>query len=267
MVLASLCERRWGAQVAGLVAAAPVTVLVGVVLVSCDLGPHAARELALSTSAHVLAQTALALVFFHVATRRGTLRGLMAATGTYVGFAWITTHIPPPVAVALGLVAAIVGRNLLGAEEPDPGEPDTEPISGALVLTLRAGIALTAATGLFVTAHIFGPALGGAVGAYPIFSVTLACLIASGRGPAGLRNVLRGLVRALPAYMAFGVTYWLAAPMLGGVGGISAATITCCLTYRPVTGNKSRCSSPASLIVASPTQGDRYLLETCHEQG
>jgi uncharacterized membrane protein (GlpM family) len=214
-----------------MVAAAPVTVLVGVVMVSTDLGPHAARELAMSTSAHVLAQVALAVAFFHVAGRHGTLTGLMAATGAYVGFAGLATLITPPVAVTLGLVSAIVGRNLLGDEESDPSGSNTEPVSGALVLLLRAGVALTAATGIFLTAHLVGPSLAGAVGAYPVFSVTLACLVASTRGMTGLRNVLRGLVRALPAYLAFGVTYWLTAPLLGEVGGISAATITCCLSY------------------------------------
>jgi hypothetical protein len=245
MGLASLCERRWGSQAAGLVAAAPVTVLVGVVLVSSDLSPRAARELALSTSGHALSQVALAVVFFHIASRLGTLGGLVAATSTYVGFAWLTTYITPPVAVALGVVAAIVGRNLLGPEEPNRGQPDTEPISGALVITLRAGVALTAAAGILIAAHIFGPSSGGAVGAYPMFSVTLACLIASGRGLTGLRNVLRGLVRALPAYMAFEVAYWLTAPMFGEVGGIAAATTTCCLTYSAVSRGASR-SQPSS---------------------
>jgi len=223
----------------------PVTVLIGVVLVSFDLGPHAARELALSTSSHVLAQAALALAFFHVASRLGTVGGLLAATGTYVSFAWLTMYIAPLIAVALGVVAAILGRSLLGLEEPDPGAPDIESRSGALVMTLRAGVALAAATGIFGTAHLFGPSVGGAVGAYPVFSVTLACLVASARGLTGLRNVLRGLVRALPAYMAFGVAYWLTAPLFGGVGGITAAIITCCLTYSTI--NRAGQAKPVEL--------------------
>lgn len=129
----------------------------------------------------------------------------------------------------------VVGRSLLGRQEPDITEAGTasvaEPISGALVLAVRAVVALAAATGIFVAAHVFGPSVGGAVGAYPVFSVTLACLVASGTGLSGLRNVLRGLVRALPAYLAFGVTYWLSAPALGGFVGIGAATLVCCLVY------------------------------------
>jgi uncharacterized membrane protein (GlpM family) len=239
MVVASLCERRWGSQAAGLVAAAPVTVLVGVALVSFDLGPQAARELALSTSGHVLGQVAMALVFFHVATRRGTLRGLVLATGTYVVFAWLTTYLTPTVAVVLGLLAAIAGRSQLGPTDADSNNPATGSPSDSRVIALRAVVALAATSGIFATSHLFGPSIGGAVGAFPIFSVTLACLIASTRGLPGLRNVLRGLVCALPAYMAFGLTYWLTAPTAGMAGGLAAATIACCLTYNAANPNRS----------------------------
>jgi uncharacterized membrane protein (GlpM family) len=106
------------------------------------------------------------------------------------------------------------------------------------VIPLRAGIALGAAMGIFSAAHLFGPSVGGAVGAYPVFSVTLACLVGSARGVTGLRNVLRGLVRALPAYLAFGLAYWLTAPTLGTVGGIGVGIVTCCLTYYAISGTR-----------------------------
>ena len=49
----------------------------------------------------------------------------------------------------------------------------------------------------------------------PRTSASLAWLVASASGLSGLRNVLRGPVRALPAYLAFGVMYWLSWPALG----------------------------------------------------
>jgi len=253
MVAASLSERRWGSQAAGLVAAAPVTVLVGVVLVSFDLGPQAARDLALSTSGHVLSQVAMAHVFFHVATRRGTLRGLVFATATYVVFVWLTTYLTPTLAVVLGLMAALAGSGQLGHSEAESNNLATGSVSDSLVLAVRAAVALAAASGIFAASHLFGPSMGGAVGAFPMFSITLACLIASTKGLPGLRNVLRGLVRALPAYQAFGVTYCLTAPTAGLPGGLVAATITCCLTYNatsqdrhpgPVGGGATRMPSP-----------------------
>jgi uncharacterized membrane protein (GlpM family) len=253
MVVASLCERRWGAQAAGLVAAAPVTVLVGVVLVSFDLGPQAARALALSTSGQVLAIVAMALVFFHAATRRGPLRGLVLATGTYIAFAWLTTYLTPTIAIVLGMLAAIAGRSQLGPADADSSGPAAGALSDSLVIAVRAAVALAAASGIFATSHVFGPSIGGAVGSFPIFSATLACLIASTRGLPGLRNVLRGLVRALPAYLAFGLTYWMTAPTVGLVGGLVAATVTCCLTYNAASDPR-RPASVGDTATHTPSQ-------------
>ena len=82
----------------------------------------------------------------------------------------------------------------------------------------------------------------------------MACLIASTRGLPGLRNVLRGLVRALPAYMAFGLTYWLTAPTVDMAGGLAAATITCCLTYNAASHTRRSASVGGTASRMQPRQ-------------
>ena len=74
-------------------------------------------------------------------------------------------------------------------------------------------------------------AAAGAVGAYPIFTVTLCALVFATAGAVAVQRVLFGMVRGLPAYLTFVLVYARAATSLGAGVGVIVATLACSTCY------------------------------------
>lgn len=56
MLLVNAFKHRWGPRVAGIVAAAPLTALIGLLPVCADLGTAASHEMAMRMSGYVPAR-------------------------------------------------------------------------------------------------------------------------------------------------------------------------------------------------------------------
>ena len=197
MAVATVLERRIGPAVAGWVGAAPVIIVIALFAVSADLGPGAAALLAGGAAEHVVAQVAYAAAFALLVRRLGTVVGLSAGVGAFV---------------LVSLVLALLPQGRIPA-----------------AAAVAAGVVALVAVGVVVTvAHLAGPGAAGLVSAFPTFSTALALLVARDLGTPGVAAVLTGTVRALPAYLVFCVTVWLAAPAMG-IGAAVALGLTACL--------------------------------------
>lgn len=268
MVIACLSERRGGPALAGAVGAAPIVVLVGIVSVVADLGAATGRELALSTAAHVAAQVVLASVFARMARARGIRVGLFAGLVGFVAASLVIAAVPRLWAVAASGLALIIGARLIrdgGTEGPSSARLRAAAVPVHKVVALRALVALVAASGIWLASHQFGPGVGGAIGSFPAFSVSLACLIGADNGAAGLIEVLRGLVCALPAYLAFCLAYWapqrleswspspqLSASASPPTQSFSISTIVYAKTLRPKARRSRETSNQVSRGTVSP---------------
>jgi uncharacterized membrane protein (GlpM family) len=237
MVVVSLFERRWGPRIAGLVAAAPFTALVGLLLVHSDLGAQASHEMALDMSGYVPAQIGVAVVVVALVGRIGYLPSLLLGIASYACLAVLAAHLPVEVAVAASLLLLVVGQRLVRAPvETDTtgetgGEEQSKVTAGPLMITLRAVVSLATALGLLLAAQAFGPAAGGAIGAFPILTFTLCSFIVAASGQLGVRRVLAGMVQGLPPYFAFVLTYGLTVTHLGALVGSTAAGLICASCY------------------------------------
>ena len=234
MVVVSLFERRWGPRIAGMVAAAPITALLGLLLVHSDLGAHASSEMGLKMSGYVPAQIGIAVVVIALVGRIGYVPGLLLGMLSFGCLALLTAHLPVEVAVGASVLFLVFGQRLV--REPvdsDPADGAERPAvtAGPLMITLRAGVSLVTALGLLLTAQAFGPAAGGAIGAFPIFTFTLCSFIVAASGQVGVQRVLAGMVQGLPPYFAFVLTYGLTVTHLGALGGSIAAALVCACCY------------------------------------
>ncbi|MBU2666232.1 hypothetical protein KOI35_22275 [Actinoplanes bogorensis] len=210
MAGAALAERRLGPSAAGWVGALPVAMAVAVLVVATDSGPDAAAAMALSAAVHVPAQVALGVVFAHVLHRHGLLRGAAGGALAYVAVALLVERLPAAVAV---LAAVIV---LWAAPRVMPTALLRTPSArsrSSIVLTC-AGAALIVAAAVLCSRWA-GPAPAGAVAAFPTMCTMLTVVAVTCDGRAAGVHTLIGLVRSLPCYLAFGLTFGLTAPLAG----------------------------------------------------
>ena len=167
MVVVSLFERRWGPVIGGMVAAAPVTALIGLLLVSSNLGRDEGVKMAVNMSGYTPAQVGIAVATVAIVGRVGFVIGLTVGTVTYACLAWLSVLLPASIAVVVSVVT--LGVALRFMRVPDAGHESVRTMpSGWSIIAMRAAVSLLTAVGLLVVADRFGAAAGGAVGAYPI---------------------------------------------------------------------------------------------------
>ena len=227
MIVVTFFERRWGPLVAGMVAAAPVAAMIGLLIVSVDLGAAAGREMGLRMAGYIPAQVAFGLAGALLVARLGALPSLSAGVVSYLLVTGLASVVPVWVAVCVSVVVLAAAIKLV----PDPeASGGSRMPSGWPTFALRAGVALLAVLALTLAAHRFGPTVAGAIGAFPAFTATLALFVHAHAGALGVRSTLIGMVRGLTAYLAFVLAFGLAvthagAAMACAVGVVASA---CC---------------------------------------
>lgn len=226
MVVAALVDRRLGPSAAGWTAALPVGFTIAIVAVLVDAGGATAAAMALSAAGHVVAQVAFAIVSTAVLARRGLLVGAAAGTLAYLVCGLGLAHVNDLVAVAAAVPALAFGPRWIDAPPPQ-AVPSRR--WGTVALTCVAAAVLVG--GAVLAARLAGPALAGAVGAFPTMSVTLAGAVAARVGPAGAAQVFVGLVRSLPCFLAFCLVVAVLAPAIG-LPAVPIALLACLVVAR-----------------------------------
>ena len=240
MVLASAAERRLGASAAGWIAALPMSLTVVIAALTLESGPKAG-DVAFSAAAHVSAQVLLAVVAGRLLQRRGFALAATAGFVTYAGYSVISPNVPPILAVATAIPMLAAAPRLLPTSTPRPGSR-----RGPALTALMCGAGLVLVVGALLAARTAGPDLAGAVGAFPSVSLTLTAAVTWSSGRAAGTQVLVGLVRGLPGYLAFCVTAALLAEPAGLLAlpiSMAACALTGGVTWRRVTIAK-RSSTP-----------------------
>lgn len=224
LVAALLVQRRLGPSAAGWVAALPISFTVALVAVTPDAGDRTAAAMALSAAAHVPAQVAFGLAAATVLVRRGLVAGIAAGALAYAGGSLVLAVLPTPLGLAVAVFLLGLAPRLMPAGRPAPGAAGRWP---ATVVTCLAATAVVLAAVL--TARLAGPALAGAVIAFPTMCCTLTIVVGARDGRAAGAFALTGLVRSLPCYLAFGLTVAVAAPAIGpaalALGGLACLAV------------------------------------------
>jgi hypothetical protein len=250
MLATTAAERRFGAAVAGTIAAAPIVLSVIVLAVGTELGRDAGATLAAGAAAHVVAQVAFALVFATTVTRRGGPSGLLAGVTAFTLVSLLVELVPLPLAIAAAFPTLLLAPHFLkGSDslttrshkkpcsERNRFVKGSDPLIGAVAATALVGGALG-------TAAALGPAAAGAVGAFPALSATFAFVLVRSRGAGAAAAALGGLIGGLRAYLVFCLTVVVVAPAFGVVVAVPLA-LGACLTVYPVLLVSSRSRRPS----------------------
>jgi hypothetical protein len=229
---ATMVERRLGPSAAGWLVALPVGFAIAEVAVGIDGGGRTASTMALSAAAHVPAQLCFAVVFAGVLTRRGLLVGLAAGAVAYLVASLVIAPLPALLAVALAIPAFCLAPRMIAASRPQVGSPRPWPTTA--MTCVAASVVVAAAV---LTSRVAGPAMAGAVAAFPTVTTTLAVAVVARDGCRAGAHVCVGLTRSLPCYLTFCVVVVATEPRVGlfatGVAVLGCA-ITCRLTWRSV---------------------------------
>ena len=169
-----------------------------------DFGEDAARSALLGVVA-----LAASCVAFARAADRGWPLTIAAGWVTYgvVGAALAGVDVRPGVGLALALAALLAAALLIGPRPPVG--PRTPPPSWDLpVRALLTAVLVVTLTGL---AGGLGPAVSGVLTPFPIATTVMVAFVLAQDGPAALRNLLYGFVRALPG---IALSFFVAALLL-----------------------------------------------------
>jgi hypothetical protein len=210
MTAATVVGRRAGPFAAGWVAALPAGLAVAVIAIGCDAGGAAARTMALGAATHVSARVAFALAFATVLSRRGLVQGLAAGTLAYAGVSLMLAEISHLVAVLAAIPALVLAPALMIRGRQPGGSA-----GGWRLMALTCALSTLLVAGTLLTSRLAGPAMAGAVAAFPALSGTLSTLTAAGAGARAGAAALAGLVRGLPCYLTFCALVVLLMPATG----------------------------------------------------
>ena len=223
MILAGIAERRYGPALAGTVTALPFSVIPAVLVVAGHSGLRAATALTISLGAHSAAQVCFGVILILAIKRRPVTQGLGIAAASYALVSAALAFVPAVAACAAGAAALFIARRQIATHEPAHIDgtlaPDTKTIA------IRALVAWLAAVTLATAAGATGPEIGGAIGAFPTLSTVLAVMVSRRSGPAGLVNVISGLIKTLPVYLCFCLTFTASATAMPIGGALALATL------------------------------------------
>jgi hypothetical protein len=195
VTLATLAGRRWGAVVAGAVTALPIVAGPILAIIAIEHGREFGDAAARSALLGVVALAASCVAFARAADH-GWPATIAAGWLAYavVAAALSGVDVPPVVGLVLALAALLVAARLLGPRPP-VGPRSSPPSWDLPVRAVLTAVLVLTLTGL---AGGLGPAVSGVLTPFPIATSVMVAFVLAQDGPAALRNLLHGFVRALP---------------------------------------------------------------------
>jgi hypothetical protein len=250
MLLATAAEGRLGPAAGGWIAGLPIAFAVTLFAVARTTGAMTASRVAASAAGHVPAQVAFGLIFGAALVRWGLATAGIAGVLGYVTASVALTQMPHYAAIMLGVAALAAGAVLI-PRQPSRTRRPRKPAT-TIVICLSAAVAVLGAT---LASQAAGPALGGAVAAFPTTSATLAVSIAVQGKRNDAANVAFGLISSLPCFLVFALVVAAAAQHLRLCSFPIAATIAlaaAALTWRNMNSRVKRSVRTSDLPEARP---------------
>jgi len=225
IVLITLAARRWGPQVAGVMAGFPL--VTGPILFFIDLEQEYAfaAMAAVSSVSAVTAAVAFGFAYAWTSRFRAWWSSLPVALGAWAATAFTMAQLQPSLltAATITLTALWLAPSALPAvAEVDAGKP-TSPAE--LLARMLAGALLVAT--VTTAAASLGSRWSGLLAMFPVLASVLCVFSHRSHGPAYVAHLLRGMVKGYYSFTAFCVTLALLLPQTGTatafVAGLSAA--------------------------------------------
>ena len=225
IVLITLAARRWGPQVAGIMAGFPL--VAGPILFFLDLeqGHAFAAIAATATVSAVNAAVAFGFAYAWTSRLRGWLPSLLVALAAWGITAFALAQWQPSLMVASMLTVGVLwlapwalpaAAEVAAAKPTSPAELCARMGAGALLV-----VAVTSA------AAVLGSRWSGLLAMFPVLASVLSVFSHRSYGPAYVTRLLRGMVTGYYSFTAFCVTLALLLPRAGTatafIAGLAAA--------------------------------------------
>jgi hypothetical protein len=201
VVCVSLVARRWGETLGAWMVGLPLTSGPISVFLAIERGPHFAYEASAGSMAGVAAQ-AFFCIGFGLAARFGRAAAMGAGTAFFLATALaMRALLPMQAAPAITALAALLLSWSILTLLP---HGDTQALSStSWDLPARAFIVTAIVVGLTGAAEALGPAATGIAGTFPVLGAMMALVAQGARGPKAGVEALKGMISALPAFVAF----------------------------------------------------------------
>lgn len=211
--LVSVAGKRWGPEVAGLLAGFPIVTGPILLLLALDKGEIFAAQSAIAALSAVFASVTFSVVYSWVCQRRGWALSMLAAL-----FAWLATALSLTLLPSSAWVSLCVALGTLTlAPYVFPRKPESI-ISSALqyreiLYRMLAGMLLTVAVTQF--SSLIGPSWSGLFAVFPILGIVLAVSSHRTSGNLFAVSLLSAMVASLYSFVAFCFSLAIVLPALG----------------------------------------------------
>jgi uncharacterized membrane protein (GlpM family) len=224
IVATSLVSRRFGVEVAGVVAGLPVIAGPILLVLALDHGRAFARGAAIGTLLGIVALVVFVLAFAWVCQRARWPWALAAGWGFFVAVIAVLrpVHVGPVTAFVVACAACVCGLVLLPRPDPAPARAEVHP---PFDLALRGACAVVPVVSVTAAARLLGPHLSGLVAAFPVITPVLAAFTQAQRGPDEAVRLLRGMTVGFFAYALFCFTVSVGIGRLGTAAAFVLATV------------------------------------------
>jgi hypothetical protein len=217
----SLAGRRWGPQIAGLLASLPIGSGPTLLFFAIEQGDGFAAEASRAILITIIAVAAMTVAYAWVSIRLPWWVCLAGASATFVGTRLLLEGIRWQVLPAFGAVIAsvIIARVILPSIS-GTGDSGTRPPWDVALRTVS-----TLAVVLFVTgfADVFGPHMSGVLAAFPIPLVIMVAFTHAQQGHPAAIWFLRGFIPGMWSAAVFCAVVAVAIGPLGKAGAFLLA--------------------------------------------
>jgi hypothetical protein len=225
VVLTKLGQRA-GRQVAGIVAALPITTAPSLLWLADEYGTAFAAHSAIASVGACAMLAAFALAYAYAARRRCALVALAIALAACAMAALPAMAASVGLVPSAGLALAAVAIATRALPRGLPEALGAAPLPACVCGLLSGAVAAVAAA----ASPVLGSLGSGIVASMPVTGAALAANAHVALGPGGAQRFLAGYVRGLPGRAAFGAVFALGvspcgAWMAAGLAGLAAIAL------------------------------------------
>jgi len=254
VALVMFAARRWGGNMAGLLAGLPLTTVPALAWIGLERGAAVAAQVSIGSVVGCSLAPIFALVYDRVARRlspAATLVVGIAVLSAGVGVAsqlesslWLASTLAPLLGVA---ALTLMGGRIAHAPATTLGP--------RFVLAISAMSAALVSVVLSLVAVDIGPRLAGVLTALPIVGIVTVAAEHAGGGPAAVTTFLRGYVTSSLGRSAFGAVFATCALSHGIAAAMCAAlgtSVALCIVAHRIA---RRCATGHPVAATSACQG------------
>jgi len=241
VALVMFAARRWGANMAGLLAGLPLTTVPALIWIGLERGTAVAAQVSIGSVVGCSLAPIFALVYDRVARHLSPAATLVVGVAVLSAGVGLASHLESSLWLA-GTLAPLIGVAALTLMGDRIASTPLTTLRPRFVLAMSVLSATLVSAVLSSIAVDIGPRLAGVLTALPIVGIVTVAAEHVGGGPPAVTAFLRGYVMSSLGRSAFGVVFAACAISQGIAAAMCAAlgtSIALCIVAHRIA--RSRC--------------------------